>query len=212
MANYETVRIAVDAVIFTIRNAKLQILLHLREKEPFAGKKELPGGLLLKEETAERTLKRKLHELTGQQELFFEQFHTFTAPNRDPRERTVSIAFVALVNAESIESIPQSYDWYDCAGLPQLAFDHKQIVESAQSHLAKNINILVAKQFLPPLFALNRLQEVYELIEGKKYDNRNFRKQMLTSETVEETDQRERGVSHRPAKLFRFAVKTVNTA
>lgn len=205
MADYEKVRVAVDATIFTIKDRKLQILLHTREKEPFSGRKELPGGLLLKDETAETTLKRKLHEVVGHKEIFFQQFGTFTDPKRDPRERTASIAFIALINHERIGNIAGEYEWHDSAKLPSLAFDHKEIIEQAKTHLKENISSIIVKQFLPPLFPLNKLQEAHEIIEGEVQDNRNFRKKMLTTGIVIETKQTETNVSHRPAKLFKFS-------
>jgi len=194
-------KIAIDPVIFTIHDSKLKVLLHIREKSPFQDKKELPGGLLLGEETAEQTLKRKLKELVGYDNLFLKQFHTFTHPSRDPRDRIVSIGFVSLINQERIKDIVR---WYDYNSLKYLAFDHKIIIETAFQYLKENINSSIVKHFMPKYFSLNKLQEVYETIEQKKYDNRNFRKKLINSNIVEETDKLEQGVSHRPAKLFKF--------
>lgn len=199
--DYEQARIAVDAVIFTIDSKKLRVLLCMREKEPFARKWELPGGLLLQDETAEETLKRKLRETVGRQDIFFQQFHAFTKPKRDPRARTVSIGFIALINQERIGGIKE---WHDYEHLPVLAFDHKEIIEKAGMHLKENISSIIVRQFLPEEFSLNKLQDAYEAIEEKKYDNRNFRKKMLNSGIIEETEKKEGAVSHRPAKLFRF--------
>ncbi|MFH1174591.1 MAG: NUDIX domain-containing protein [archaeon] len=201
MEKYEKARIAVDAVLFTIRDKSLNVLLHTREKEPFKNKKELPGGLLQDNETAEHTLKRKLNNIMGKEDIFLQQFFTFTEPKRDPRERTVSIGFIALVPAESTTHVQH---WFDCKHLPALAFDHKRIIECAQAYLKENISALVVRQFMPDVFPLNKLQDVYELIEEKTYDNRNFRKKMIISGMVKETAEMETNVSHRPAKLYAF--------
>ncbi|MGV8086157.1 MAG: NUDIX hydrolase [Candidatus Woesearchaeota archaeon] len=198
---YEKARIAVDAIIFTIQNKSLKVLLHTREKEPFKNNKELPGGLIQNNETAEETLKRKLKETIGKENIFFQQFFTFTSPLRDPRERTISIGYIALINANNIL---ESEYWFDCYDLPKLAFDHKNMIEEAQKYLKENVSSLVAKQFLPEKFPLNKLQEVYEIIEEKKYDNRNFRKRILNTELIKETKEIEINVSHRPAKLYTF--------
>ena len=198
---YEMSKIAIDPVIFTIHDAKLKVLLHIREKSPFQGKKELPGGLLLGEERAEQTLKRTLKELVGSDNLFMKQFHTFTHPDRDPRNRIVSIGFVSLINQERVKDIVR---WYDYNSLRDLAFDHKIIIEHAFQYLKDNLNSSVVKHFMPKHFPINKLQEVYELIEEKEYDNRNFRKKLINSGIVEETNKLEKGVSHRPAKLFKF--------
>ena len=198
---YETVKVAVDAVVFTVRKERLHVLLRTREKEPFKGLLELPGGLLWPQETAEETLHRKLKETVGHTGIFLRQFHTFTKPDRDPRGRTISIGFVALV---SEEKITESTGWFALDELKKLAFDHLHIIHAAREYLKENLTPALVKHFLPALFPLNKLQEVYELLEEKKYDNRNFRKKMLSSGIVEETQQIEKEVSHRPAKLFRF--------
>jgi 8-oxo-dGTP diphosphatase len=201
---HEKARIAVDAVIFTIHDRRLKVLLAKREKEPFKGRLELFGGLLHENETAEDTLRRKLAETLGKEDskgLFFQQFFTFTAPSRDPRERTISIGYITLINSQRLKSME---DWHDCKSLPELAFDHNEMVEKARAFLKENMGSQIVKQFMPYSFPLNSLQEAYEVIEGNKYDNRNFRKKMLYSEAVEDTKKLEKEVSHRPAKLFRF--------
>jgi 8-oxo-dGTP diphosphatase len=200
-AEYEKGRIAVDAVIFTIVNGTLMVYLHKREVEPFMGKYELLGGLLKKNERAEDTLMRKLKETIGDYRIYFEQFHTFTEPDRDPRGRTVSVGFIALVNSENIDSMD---NWHDINGLKKLAFDHSVIIQKAREHLRENVEHLVVKQFMPKYFPLNDLQIVYEIISDKKYDNRNFRKQMLGMGIVKETDKIQKKVAHRPAKLYMF--------
>lgn len=198
---YEKSWVAVDAVIFTIHDKKLKVFLKTREKGPFKGKKELIGGLLIGKETAEETLRRKLKETTGQQNVYFQQFNTFTSPKRDPRERAVSIGFVALINKDKLKDMNE---WHDASKLPDLAFDHKEIINKGKESLKNNISPAIVKQFLPKEFPLNQLQDVYELIEEKRYDNRNFRKRMISSGIVKETQKSEKSVSHRPAKLFRF--------
>lgn len=198
---YEKAYIAVDPVIFTIQNNRLKVMLKKREKEPFKSRYELSGGLILANETAEETLTRKLKELLGTSSIYFDQFETFTAPKRDPRERAVTIGFIALVN-DSLRKEQQV--WYDVNKLPQLAFDHEQIIARALTHLQRNLNSLVAKQLMPETFPLNDLQNIYEIIQGNKHDNRNFRKKMLTDGIVKETKLLEKNVSHRPAKLYKF--------
>ncbi|MFH1400335.1 MAG: NUDIX domain-containing protein [Nanoarchaeota archaeon] len=199
--SYAKAFIGVDAAIFTLHDHHLKILLHRREKEPFRGRWELPGGLVRDAESAEERIQSKLAELTGRDDLYFEQFHTFTAPDRDPRGRAVSVAYIALVCCDTITDFSM---WHDCAALPSLAFDHRDIIASARAFLAANLDSIITKQFLPPRFPLNLLQEAYQIIRSERYDNRNFRKRMIASLAVEETKEVEQGVSHRPARLFRF--------
>ena len=172
---YETAQIAVDPVILTIADGRLKVLLQRREKQPFKGKFELMGGLLRKNEAAEQTLNRKLREILGET-AFFTQFHTFTASNRDPRARTISIGFIALVHDEKLQK-----NWFSVDNLPELAFDHKAIILKAHRYLQQNMNSEIVRHFLPPKFPLNKLQNVHEVIKNERYDNRNFRKKIISS-------------------------------
>ncbi|MBI2573726.1 NUDIX hydrolase [Candidatus Woesearchaeota archaeon] len=203
MVQYEHARVAVDPVIITIHQNQLKVFLVKREKEPFKGKYELPGGLLQPTEKAEDTVIRKLRELTSYKNPILTQFHTFTDPERDVRERTISIGFICLLEQSTIPNITE---FHLIKNLPSLAFDHKEMIQKALEFLKLNISPALLKHILPPFFALNSLQLVYELIEQQSYDNRNFRKRMIAAEIVEETDKIETDVSHRPAKLFRFKV------
>lgn len=195
---YEKAKVAVDAVILTV-DSDLKIHLQNREKEPFKGRYELPGGLLLADETAEEALSRKLKEILGTTS-YFRQFHTFTDPTRDKRERTISISYIAPIRKT------ENLDWYDYQKL-SLAFDHRQIIEKAISYMRDNIGPGLVRNLLPEEFPLNRLQEIYETIEKKQYDNRNFRKFVINSGMLEDTGKKEENVSHRPARLFRFRQK-----
>lgn len=200
---YEEAKVAVDGVIFTVKNGELLVYLNKRDKAPFNGQLELPGGLLLKGETAEETLFRKLKDVTGTPNIFFEQFYTFTNPKRDPRGRTVSVGFIALVAEDKMVG---STNFYSLKSLPKLAFDHKEIIEKAFAFLKSNMEGRLIKEFLPKSFPLNDLQMVYEVVGGKKLDNRNFRKKMLNSGLVKQVKQTQKGVAHRPAALYKFEV------
>lgn len=195
---YDKAFVAVDPVIFAIIDSQLNVLLKKREKEPFKNKYELPGGLLAKDETAEETLSRKLKNIAGETS-FFVQFNTFSAPERDPRGRTISIGFIALVN----ESTVNDGKWFPAERLPEVAFDHKTIITTAQKHLQENLDSIV-RHFLPDKFPINMLQLVHEVVKKEKYDNRNFRKKIIASGIVQESKQSEKNVSHRPAKLYKF--------
>ena len=199
---YEKARVAVDPVIFTIASGKLKVALQLREKPPFEGCFELMGGLLRENQTAEELLARKLKDVLGEK-VFFRQFYTFTSPHRDPRSRTISLGFIALVREEIIN---QEKQWFDIDFLPKMAFDHKEITLKAYQYLQENLNSELVKQFLPARFPLNRLQKIHEIITKELFDNRNFRKKMLASGAIEEANEIEKGVAHRPARLFRFTI------
>jgi len=161
----------------------------------------LLGGLLKGDKTAGETIKKKLKETFGTENVFFQQFYTFTKPNRDPRARTVSVGFIALINWNKIADESK---WHEYEKMNDLAFDHKEILKLAKKYLKDNISSLIVRQFMDKQFPLNQLQKYYEIIEEIEYDNRNFRKKMISSGIVEETKDMEINVSHRPAKLFRF--------
>lgn len=202
MVGYETARIGVDPVVFTLHEDAVQVLLQRRESGPFQGEHELPGGLLRPGERPEDRLERKLEENVGKSGIFFTQFGAFAAPDRDPRTRTVSLGYLALVNADIVND-PER--WHPVEDLPGLAFDHEQIVEQAHSYLRDNLDTVIVKQFLPELFPLNDLQHAYEVILDESFDNRNFRRRMLRDGIVEKTEKKQSDVPHRPARLYRFA-------
>ncbi|MFA5933231.1 MAG: NUDIX domain-containing protein [Microgenomates group bacterium] len=198
--NYEQGNIAVDAVIFTVYDQNLLVYLNTREKEPFKGLFELPGGLLLPNETAEDTLSRKLKDIVENNDVFFEQFRTFTKPKRDPRGRTISIGFIALV---PYDHIINTKNLCPVNSLSDLAFDHIEIIMKAQKYLEENTDKL-ARQFMPKLFPINDLQIVYEVAGQKKLDNRNFRKKVLDSGVLKKMGKTQKNVTHRPANLYQF--------
>lgn len=199
---YEQSRVAVDIVAFSIVDEELQVYLQEREKPPFEGRGELPGGLLLQNETAEQTVERKLKDMFDLRKVKPRQFQTFTNPSRDPRTRTVTIGFIALIRPNSAL---KGGAWYPMKKLPALAFDHAEIIRAAREYLLQLEELIVARELLATRFSLNELQNVIELIHEKKYDNRNFRRRLLMDKRIKETDAVTENVSHRPARLFEFA-------
>ena len=206
MDNYDNTKISINAVIFSINNNELKIFLEKREKDPFLGLLELPGGLIKNNETAEDTLRRKISDILGINNSFYQQFFTFIKTDRDPRERIISIGFLTLVNSNSLANNSHSNNWFNINDLDKhnAAFDHKDIIIKAKQYLKNNINHSLIKNFMPDKFPLNDLQKVYEIIEEKKYDNRNFRKKMIISGIVSDCKEKEKSVSHRPATLYKF--------
>lgn len=203
----ELARVAVDPVIFTIMDSELMVLLKAREKEPYKDRHELPGALLLKGENPEDAIKRKLSSLFGGK-VYFTQFRTFYDPERDPRMRTISVGFIALI---PYELVTDRKAWFGVSRLPKMAFDHSAIIKEAELFLKRNISALIAKQFLPEKFPLNQLQLVYETIEGTKYDNRNFRKKMIYDKVVTETKEFLKNQSYRPPKLYHFTLSAASS-
>ena len=94
--------VTTDCVIFGFDGSRLKVLLVERGVEPFKGKWALPGGFLRMDESAEQGALRELQEETGLKTAYIKQFHTFTDPDRDPRERVITIAYYALVRLQDV--------------------------------------------------------------------------------------------------------------
>jgi 8-oxo-dGTP diphosphatase len=132
---YPRPRVAADAVVFTEKDGQRHVLLIQRKYEPFAGMWALPGGFVEMDETLETAAARELEEETGLHGVALKQFHAFGDPGRDPRDRSISIAYVGEVDWR--QHAPRGGDdaaearWFPLDALPDLAFDHRVIVEYA---------------------------------------------------------------------------------
>ena len=126
--------VTTDCVIFGFDGTKLSVLLVKRGVEPYKGRRAFPGGFMNMDESAEEGALRELQEETGLKGAYIRQFHTFTAPERDPRERVITIAYYALVRMQEVAGGDDADDarWFTLDEVPQLAFDHDQILRKAQ--------------------------------------------------------------------------------
>ncbi len=208
--DFQRLFVAVDPILFTIRDQCLQVLLVKRDSEPFSGIWAIPGGFVKAEESLEEAVLRKLKEETGIRDVYFEQLYTYGEPGRDPRARVVTVGYFALVDWQQLEELGLKkggkgpVSWFPVEELPELAFDHREILEDACQRLRNKLEYTaVGFNLLPELFTLSDLQELYEIILGEKMDKRNFRKKMNSLDIVEPTEEQRRG-SHRPARLYRF--------
>lgn len=200
--------VAVDMAIWSCVEGDLQLLLIRRAVEPFKGKWALPGGFLRIAEDLEAAAKRELQEETGLTNVPLFQIGAFGAPDRDPRERVISVAHGAIVRAEEVH-INAGTDatearWWSMKSLPPLAFDHPAIIEQGRAHLinaARHTD--AALRFLPAEFTLTELQHVYEAVYGETLDKRNFRKWIDQMAWLRPTKKYATGGRHRPALLYR---------
>ncbi len=208
-------QVAVDAVVFTCDESIVKVLLIRRKQEPFVGKYALPGGFVEAGESAEEAVLRELQEETGVENIFLKQLKAYTAPKRDPRGRVVSVAFMALISPEynlTAASDALSAEWVSINRLPQLAFDHKQILEDALVDLRLEIQTTnIAAQILPKRFTLSELQRLYEVILEKSLDKRNFRKRISQLEILKEVAETKMDGAHRPAQLYQFTTREYTT-
>ena len=173
--------VTTDCVIFGFDGTKLKVLLIERGINPYKGKWALPGGFLRMDESAEDGALRELKEETGLETAYIKQFHTFTEPNRDPRERVITIAYYALVRLQDVTGGDDAAraEWFALDEVPALAFDHDQILRIATRGLRQQIHFEpVGFELLPKQFTMKELQSLYEAILDVRFDRRNFYKKM----------------------------------
>lgn len=208
--------VTTDCVIFGFDGAELNVLLVERGIEPYKGKWALPGGFLNPDETAEEGALRELREETGlgaAEQVYIEQFHTYTAPGRDPRERVITIAYLALVKIQQVAGADDAADarWYPVSRLPELAFDHDVIVGDALSRLRERIHFHpIGYDLLPEKFTLKELQTLYEVILDTRFDRRNFAKKMFHLGLLTELGETVWPTPKREAKLYGFDLERYN--
>ncbi|AFY68870.1 NUDIX hydrolase [Thalassoporum mexicanum PCC 7367] len=204
--------VAVDCVVFGLDRQDLKVMLIKRGVAPFKGDWALPGGFVQLNESLDQAAKRELEEETGIKQAFLEQLYTFGAVNRDPRDRIITVAYYALVNLweHQIRATTDASDaaWFAIANLPKLAFDHDQILQVALQRLQGKLRYQpIGFELLPQKFTLTQLQTLYEIVLDQKLDKRNFRKKILKMNLLIDLNERETGVSHRAARLYRFDKK-----
>ncbi len=201
--------VATDCVVFSYGGKKLRVLLIERRQGAYKGSWALPGGFMNIDETAEEGALRELAEETNVRNVCLEQLHTFSAVGRDPRERVLSVAYLALVRQSDCE-VASGDDaakaaWHPLDDLPTLAFDHAEIISMAKRRLQETLcHSPIAFRLLGETFIMSELQRLYELINETTYDRRNFQKKMLATGFIEA-----RGVRRTPGKcrtpaLFSF--------
>jgi ADP-ribose pyrophosphatase YjhB (NUDIX family) len=201
--------VTVDGVVFGYDDADLKVLLIQRDAAPYKLKWAIPGGFVGIDEGLEEAARRELEEETGITRLYLEQLYTFGEPKRDPRERIISVAYYALVkladHAVRAASDARNVAWFPVADIPQLAFDHEEILEAALRRLKAKIRYEpIGFELLPEKFPLSELQRLYETILEQPLDKRNFRKKILSMGLLADTEEIQQDVAHRAARLYRF--------
>ncbi len=207
---YPRPSITVDCVIFGLdESQQLKVLLIRRKREPYANKWALPGGFVQMEESLEDAARRELKEETGVENVFMEQLYTFGSLGRDPRGRVISVAYFALVNLSehTLRAATDAEDaaWYSINELPELAFDHSDILNAALDRLRAKLRYQpIGFELLPEHFTLSQLQQLYETVLGvPSLNKRNFRTRIMKMGVLREVG-RQTNVAHRPAMLFSF--------
>ncbi len=205
------IKVTVDTVAFSVEQGVLEVLLVKRKFDPFKSNWALPGGFVDEADTTlDQAAARELKEETSVSDVFLEQLYSFGDRGRDPRGRTITVAYLALLRQQEFElrasSDASGVSWWPVNELPQLAFDHHEIVAYAHKRLKyKSEYSPAAFSLIPAKFTLRDLQLVYESVLSRVVDNRNFRKKFLNTGVLEELDETTQEGSFRPARLYSFS-------
>ncbi len=216
MFEQKTHEVTVDTVIFTIRKNTLKVLLIQRGHEPFKDRWAIPGGFVGLSENLDEAAKRVLFEKTHVKDVYLEQLYTFGNPGRYPSARVITVSYVALIRSDELELHAQEglniqqINWHPVYKLPELAFDHKDILNYAIKRLRARLEYTpIAFQLLPKKFTLTELQRTYESILDTELDKRNFRKKMISLGILKEYDEFTKESSKRPARLYGFNEESI---
>ena len=198
--------VTVDIVLFTIKDGELKALFVKRGIEPFKGRWVIPGGFVRENEALDDAAKRELEEETGVKDIYLEQLYTFGKPKRDPRGRVITVAYIALVNSDGIKLHARTdavdAQWFSVKKLPDLAFDHDDILKYALKRLKWKFEYTtVAFSLLPKKFAISEIQKIYEVVFSRKFDKRNFAKKVVSLDILKEEGIK-KDVSYRPPMLY----------
>lgn len=219
--------VSIDCAIFSFDGNDLEVLLIERMAGETALEDDLlalPGNLIYQNENLDQAANRVLFELTGLENIFLEQVYTFGDPARitkqkdqdwlkkiraHPEARVITVAYTSLVKKSNLKVSPSSFArkamWVKVKEVPQLAFDHNDIFEKALDFLKVKIySEPLGYELLPERFTLAQLQKLYEAILDDSFDKRNFRRKILRTSFIVPLDEKQQGVAHKPARLYRF--------
>lgn len=208
---------SVDSAIFAFEEGKLQVLLIKRAEEPFKNQWALPGALVNIDENLRDAPIRSLKELTGLDNVFLEQVFTFGKVDRHPKGRVITVAYYSLIDKNNVSptaaSFAEEVAWHDVNDITSLAFDHFEIMAVCLKRLRESVRRKpVGFELLPNTFTLSDVQDMYEAILNKPLDKRNFRKKILSLKILEDINEYQKNVAHRPAKLYKFDVEKYEKA
>ncbi|MFB6318473.1 NUDIX domain-containing protein [Saccharicrinis sp. FJH54] len=226
--------ISVDCVILGFDGSKLHVLLAERDILPhedpgkLSGKYKLPGDMIGNDESPQDTAFRVLNNYTGRDRLFLKQFEVFGTPGRikSPNDlmwlqhttsmeidRVITLAYLSLVKIDQSEpkDVAENLHWIPVDHLPHLIFDHDAIIKRAFEEVQRELRTdPVGFELLPKKFTIRQLQQLYEIVFERELDSRNFRKKIRNLKYIVPLEEKETGVSHKPAQLFRFDPKLFN--
>jgi ADP-ribose pyrophosphatase YjhB (NUDIX family) len=202
---------AVDCIIFGFDGQKLKILLIQRAFEPEKNNWSLMGGFIQHDESADEAAIRILKKLTGLDGVYLEQLHAFSEPERDPIERTISIAYFALIDSNQYQKqISDEYhpEWFPLDQMPDLIFDHKKMVTMAREKLRYKASLHpILFELLPPKFTLPLLQSLFEDVFETTFDTRNFSRKLMSTNLLQKQKEKDKENSKKGAFYYKLDKK-----
>ena len=202
---------AVDCIIFGFDRQSLKILLIKRGFEPEKGKWSLMGGFIQPDESSDEAANRILKSLTGLEGVYLEQLHTFGVPSRDPIERTLSIAYFALIDIHKYEKVlTDEYhpEWFPLNKMPSLIFDHKNMVTMAKEKIRYKAALHpLLFELLPKKFTIPELQQLYESTYETNFDKRNFSRKVLSTKLLIKQKDKDKAGSKKGAFYYKLNIR-----
>jgi 8-oxo-dGTP diphosphatase len=200
--------VAVDCIIFGYEDDELKLLLSPRRFQPAQGEWSLMGGWVQDNETVEKAAERVLYQITGLKDIYLEQVHVFSNPERDPGGRVISVVFYAMIRIDKHDKDllkEHGAVWWTFSEKPDLIFDHDQMVEYAHEKLKLKAGYsLIGENLLPEKFTILQLRTLYEAIFQRKFDPGNFRKKILSLKVLEKLKDKNTTASKKGAFYYRF--------
>jgi len=204
--------ITIDCVIFGFDKGSLEVLLVQHGEGIRKGEWGLPGGWIHENEGIDTAADRLLNDLTGLDNIYLEQLKAFGEPNRFPLGRVITIGYYALVKREDYNIragfTASDAKWYKIADVPNLIYDHNQILNYSLTNLQTRVKQApIGFNLLPEKFTLFELMQLYEEILGVEMDKSNFRRKILRMKLLVALGEKQKDVSHRAAELYEFDPK-----
>jgi ADP-ribose pyrophosphatase YjhB (NUDIX family) len=202
------------AVVFQVREGRLQVLLWERAKDPFAGAWSLPGGYLDPGETLEASIRRHLAVKVDVREVaHLEQLETRSDPERHPGEWQLATAYVGLVPIDLDPALPSDTRWHSVDRLPELAFDHRDFTLTGRERLRAKLSYTnVGFALAPESFTISELRDIYAAALGHPISATNLQRVLVRRRVLEPTgEHRSPGpAGGRPAAVYRFAARQLD--
>ena len=208
---YKNQGIHVLTALFTVENGKFKVLLIKRKNQPYKNKWILVGGACYNNEDVDQAMQREMLEKTGLKNINYEFFKVFSKPDRSPIMRMIAIAYVGVIDCNKVKVLKETTktndaDWFQIDRVPELGYDHTEILEEAIEYLKKRIfNSHILKNLFPKYFTLPEVYNAYVSILDKKIDRRNFRKKLLADGIIIDTGKLLSQNGKKSAKLYSFA-------